>query len=697
MPNEFDDFKYFYAQINPYKPSTLAWNAVNGAVCYRVKADRKDMKNNYNFENPDAKEWQTGDYWETTETTYVRTLPAGKYDLYIEAYSNTENTSEPIKISEKIPVDIEDAVIHFKDSNFREHLKKYVLVNDLWVNESKLAGEDIFTFNDLPRILPLSFLEDAYHDYSLASDFNPTIYIENGGNKNYEIYKYESISNDYTVASGWSAETFKPLNGITSVTSIDLDGYYNHNLIDDLSKFLGYFPNISSYRVNCVTLKDCSVLTKLKHLGSQLGVQIEGKKEDLKIISQLDYITDLSICSPYAYNTDNIVTIDLSALSNMKNLTNLSLAGFDLKNVNLNNPKIETLGINDCKLNGNKIINSLENLKQLVIYDSILPDDISFENPSITEFTGGCGASGRDFLNDNIFNGLTNLETLSLSGNYWYGAVTSTGYNWNNLEKLKKLKQLNISCFHIDDLSFLKKIAFLETIALSQVKGIKPLPSCENLKNLKEISIYESEINDVTGLIPLVEANDNNLKNVYFSDNLFAPNSNTNQRLFDLLIDRKIAFHVDNYWIKDYISDAITISNIVCPGLGNIEAFAVNHSTKIQDFITVENFPVSETYDVKVVSNDGTEKGIEDNVGSKDVIQIVNTLGEILQEYTVIVPGDVTGNGEVQLYDAFKILNDAVKKVVIDELDVEIRDYNDDGNVSMYDALQYMKETIREQ
>ena len=57
-------------------------------------------------------------------------------------------------------------------------------------------------------------------------------------------------------------------------------------------------------------------------------------------------------------------------------------------------------------------------------------------------------------------------------------------------------------------------------------------------------------------------------------------------------------------------------------------------------------------------------------------------MGEILKEYTVVVPGDVTGNGLSKIYDAFKILHDSVKDTEIDELDIQIRDYDGDGNVS---------------
>lgn len=63
---------------------------------------------------------------------------------------------------------------------------------------------------------------------------------------------------------------------------------------------------------------------------------------------------------------------------------------------------------------------------------------------------------------------------------------------------------------------------------------------------------------------------------------------------------------------------------------------------------------------VKIISVDGTEKVENERLGSKDIIQIKNEAGEILEEYTVVVPGDVTGNGYTRMYDAFQYLKQSI-------------------------------------
>lgn len=67
----------------------------------------------------------------------------------------------------------------------------------------------------------------------------------------------------------------------------------------------------------------------------------------------------------------------------------------------------------------------------------------------------------------------------------------------------------------------------------------------------------------------------------------------------------------------------------------------------------------------------------------------------MLAEFTVVVSGDVTGNGYARMFDSFQILKDSIMPgVTLDEIDIKIRDYNSDGKVRMYDAFQFLKEAV---
>ena len=201
----------------------------------------------------------------------------------------------------------------------------------------------------------------------------------------------------------------------------------------------------------------------------------------------------------------------------------------------------------------------------------------------------------------------------------------------------------------------------------------------------------DGTIQDISNLEGLV--NKDAFKKLYIDRQLgLNPNSKKNLKIIEKMEARKkkdntIEIFVEGYNLKDFVNDVCAVVNEIDTVLrGTVKTFTpIAGGVAIKELITEENFPILESYDVKVTSGGGAGKSFDEKVGSKDKIQILNTLGELVQ-----------GNGEVKLYDAFKILNDAVRKVEIDEIDVEIRDYNDDEKVNTYDALQYMKESMKE-
>lgn len=125
-----------------------------------------------------------------------------------------------------------------------------------------------------------------------------------------------------------------------------------------------------------------------------------------------------------------------------------------------------------------------------------------------------------------------------------------------------------------------------------------------------------------------------------------------------------------------------------------IQVMPIDKDSEIQKFINEENFPVVNTYTITVYDATGNEKSETEKIGSKNVIKITNSAGDILAEYMVIVFGDITGNGEVKMYDAFTILKDSLFNGKLDEIETLIRDFNNDGEVKMYDAFSFLKEAL---
>lgn len=142
----------------------------------------------------------------------------------------------------------------------------------------------------------------------------------------------------------------------------------------------------------------------------------------------------------------------------------------------------------------------------------------------------------------------------------------------------------------------------------------------------------------------------------------------------------------------------LEVTNLSVEDVEQYKVIIFNTKTVLNNVITVENFPVlvDDSYSIQVLDKDGNEKSDwSENIGSRNTI-VVYKEGNIQAEFTAIVPGDVTGNGILRMYDAFQILKEVITGTQMDCLDNIIRDHSSSGDriVRMYDAFQYLKEAI---
>ena len=154
---------------------------------------------------------------------------------------------------------------------------------------------------------------------------------------------------------------------------------------------------------------------------------------------------------------------------------------------------------------------------------------------------------------------------------------------------------------------------------------------------------------------------------------------------------------------NNYTRDRCTImvtneksnNNIIVTSLPVTSILHIPTNTSFKSIRTEENFPILSltNYSVDLYSHNGEIKGEDSIIGSKDMI-IAKNGEEILTSYTAAVKGDVSGDGQVKVYDAFQILKDTVSNTEIDEVDNIIRDYNDDGDVKIYDAFRFLNVAI---
>lgn len=142
----------------------------------------------------------------------------------------------------------------------------------------------------------------------------------------------------------------------------------------------------------------------------------------------------------------------------------------------------------------------------------------------------------------------------------------------------------------------------------------------------------------------------------------------------------------------------LDITNLDTEDVEEYKVIIFNTKTTIDSVVTEENFPVLKdaTYSITILDKDGNEKSDwSENIGSRNTI-VVYKEGTVQAEFTAVVPGDVTGNGILRMYDAFQILKEVITGTQMDCLDNIIRDHSSSGDriVRMYDAFQYLKEAI---
>lgn len=142
------------------------------------------------------------------------------------------------------------------------------------------------------------------------------------------------------------------------------------------------------------------------------------------------------------------------------------------------------------------------------------------------------------------------------------------------------------------------------------------------------------------------------------------------------------------------VSDNIVNTTLEIKTAGSKSVIYSNSKTTVENFLIEENFPIMLLNSVKLFDSQGNEKSASSRVGSKDVIKILDSQNNVLLEYTIVVPGDVNGDGIVKMYDAFTILKGTLFSGNSDALDILIRDYNGDGVVKMYDAFAFLKYSL---
>ena len=94
---------------------------------------------------------------------------------------------------------------------------------------------------------------------------------------------------------------------------------------------------------------------------------------------------------------------------------------------------------------------------------------------------------------------------------------------------------------------------------------------------------------------------------------------------------------------------------------GKTAISGIGGNKKVEDFLNQKNF--NEEYTVKVYNSQGTEVASSTIIGTGLKVKLVDSEGQVVQEYTVIVYGDTDGDGSINAFDALTLIKGINKKV----------------------------------
>lgn len=128
-------------------------------------------------------------------------------------------------------------------------------------------------------------------------------------------------------------------------------------------------------------------------------------------------------------------------------------------------------------------------------------------------------------------------------------------------------------------------------------------------------------------------------------------------------------------------------------GTGFSSKYAVSESKK-----TISNISVGSTASefkngisctggttVKVLDTNGSE--VAGKVATGNVLTVYNSSNSVIAKYDIVIYGDPTGDGEVDLFDIVKIKRYMLGKSSMEGAYLEAGDCNHDGNVSLFDIV----------
>ncbi|MEH2347758.1 MAG: leucine-rich repeat domain-containing protein [Nostoc sp.] len=282
-----------------------------------------------------------------------------------------------------------------------------------------------------------------------------------------------------------------------------------------------HLKHVKELTIEKLSLKDLSLLQKLTNI-TKLRISEADEICDLSPLAELPTLNHLSLGR---YFQEEIFNCDINTLAFLYNLNYLSLSGIRTNDISIlcNLSSLSSLILGQSEIRDFSPLAKMQNLVSLIIFNIDEDIDCQFLKTMTQLTTLGLATTGISDLG--LLANLTNLEKLDIIENEisdfsplaniykltslsigtvifeGVGALGSSGQISviNSLEKLSNLKNLSLYQTQVQDISPLASLSNLTNLMLNNNK-INDLSALANLPNLVSLTIAEAGVTDISPL-----------------------------------------------------------------------------------------------------------------------------------------------------------------------------------------------------
>ena len=479
-----------------------------------------------------------------------------------------------------------------------------------------------------------------------------------------------------------------------------------------------YMTSLNDLRIFDIELDNLNFLRPFKDTDVK---ELYLNHNSLSSISGIENLTSLTRVDLY----DNEV-VDISLLENLTELVQLKLSNNKIQNASVVSGLTK---LTDIELDNNELtaVPTLSSIGAFGIgsmeYGRITVD----MNPNLTDISGFANTNLRSLFlfatnvsNISVARQMPNIEYVTIVGNPNLLDVSI-------LNEVTSLKSITINNCPIESIS-LSNLTYLSSLNLAKNRlnsvQFTNLPSLENISfennNLNQLpdftscgnkirymNINNNHISDISNL-SVITPEEGKSAVIYMYGNEVNPWEKTGATFHVMctLEENRVNLQLGDcsrFDPGDEVEDCLTgrgkelATDVIVDG-EEICVLPLDTGEDVdKENLIEDNFIVPDGGRIEIVDKDGNPIADGHKVGSRSVVTVYDSADRVVGTYLIAVKGDITGNGELALFDAFKILVGVLVDPTgenLDAIDIIIRDFNDDGTIALFDAFKFLIKAI---